>query len=92
MNEHDVPPSYFRSTDAFNVGSKTPGEFNRTYFRSSRPRHTFKPSDERAFKRSVPAGPAALAADEAGMGMRAVVVVVVVVVVTSKSSSRAIAL
>jgi hypothetical protein len=46
-----------------------------------------------ALKRSVPAGPAALAADEAGMGMRAVVVVVVVVVVvTSKSSSRAIAL
>jgi hypothetical protein len=60
---------------------------------SGRPDHaTFKPSDERAFKRSVPAGPAALAADEAGMGMRAVVVVVVVVVVTSKSSSRAIAL
>jgi hypothetical protein len=45
-----------------------------------------------ALKRSIPAGPAALAADEAGMGMRAVVVVVVVVVVTSKSSSRAIAL
>jgi hypothetical protein len=91
VNEHDVPPSYFRSTDAFNVGSRHRGSL--TELISGRPDHaTFKPSDERAFKRSVPAGPAALAADEAGMGMRAVVVVVVVVVVTSKSSSRAIAL